>query len=369
MRNPRLKLVLILLYCGTAVGSFYSADISRQSAFGWSDGSSSRQLAPALKEKFRKDFLVGAALNRNQFFERDGPAVAIVAGQFNTISPENVLKWDSVHPRPDTFNFEGPDAYVAFGEKYHMVIIGHTLVWHNQTPRWVFQDSAGQPLSRDALLQRLRDHIFTVVGRYKGRIKGWDVVNEALNQDGTLRQSQWLKIIGEDYLARAFAFAHEADPAAELYYNDYDLELPAKRQGAVELMKKLKAQGVPITAIGLQNHNLRDWPTAADEDATITAFARLGLKVNISELDVDILPRTTRPGADTAVNIAVTPDLNPYVNGLTTDAQELLSRRYLELFRVYLKHRAVIERVTFWGVRDGDSWLNGWPIRGRPMLG
>ena len=329
------------------------------------------QTQPTLRETFKHDFLIGAALNRNQFSERDERGVSIIKTQFNSITPENALKWALVHPATDRYDFAAADAYVRFGEKYHMTVIGHTLVWHNQTPRWVFEDGQGKPADRDTLLQRMRDHIFTVVGRYKGRIKGWDVVNEALNQDGTMRQSPWLKIIGADYLALAFQFAHEADPAAELYYNDYDLELPAKRKGAVALMQKLRAQGVRIAAIGLQDHNLSDWPTAADEDATITEFAKLGLKVNITELDVDVLPRTTKPGADSAVNIEPTPQLNPYTSGLAEPAQAALAKRYAGLFAVFLKHRDVIDRVTFWGVTDGDSWLNGWPIRGRtnyPLL-
>src|SRR5262245_37325885 len=217
----------------------------------------------------------------------------------------------------------------------------------------------------------MRDHIFTVVGRYKGRIKGWDVVNEALNQDGTMRQSPWFKIIGEDYLVQAFKFAHEADASAELYYNDYDLELPAKRAGGVELIKKLKAAGVPIAGVGLQNHNLMDWPSVSDEDATITAFEKLGVKIHLTELDGDVLQRTTKPGADYAVDVLVTPQLNPYVDRLPDSQQLALAKRYAELFQVYLKHRDAIGRVTFWGVADGDSWLNNWPMKGRtnyPLL-
>lgn len=186
-----------------------------------------------------------------------------------------------------------------------------------------------------------------------------------------MRQSPWFKIIGEDYLVKAFQFAREADPAAQLYYNDYDLEIPAKRAAAVELLKKLKAAGVSIDGVGLQGHSLMEWPSVADEDATITAFGNLGLKVHITELDVDVLPRTTKPGADYAVDVKVTPQLNPYVDGLPDAAQTALAKRYAELFEVYRKHRDVIERVTFWGVADGDSWLNNWPIGGRtnhPLL-
>ena len=324
-----------------------------------------------LKDAFKNDFMIGAALNRRQIFEEDTRGAAIVRTHFNSITPENVLKWGLVHPEPGRYDFAAPDRFVEFGEKHGMFVVGHTLVWHNQIPQWVFQDDKGNPVDRETLLNRLREHIFTVVGRYKGRIKGWDVVNEALNQDGTMRQSPWFKIIGEDYLVKAFQFAHEADPSAELYYNDYDLELPAKRAGGVELIKKLKAAGVPIAGVGLQNHNLMDWPSAADEDATITAFEKLGVKIHITELDVDVLPRTTKPGADYAVDVPVTPQLNPYKDRLP-DAQQLaLAKRYAELFQVYLKHRDAIERVTFWGVADGDSWLNNWPMKGRtnyPLL-
>ena len=329
------------------------------------------QKQQALKEIFKNDFKIGAALNRRQIFENDLRGAEIIKTHFNSITPENVLKWALVHPEPARYDFEAPDRFVKFGEKHGMFIVGHTLVWHNQTPAWVFQNEKGNSVNRETLLKRLRDHIFTVVGRYKGRIKGWDVVNEALNQDGTMRQSSWMKIIGEDYLELAFKFAHEADASAELYYNDYDLELPAKRAGAVALIKKLKAAGVPVAGVGLQNHNLMDWPSAADEDATITAFSTLGVKVHITELDVDVLPRTTKPGADYAVDVPVTPQLNPYVDRLPDAMQLALAKRYAELFRVYMKHRDAIERVTFWGVADGDSWLNNWPMKGRtnyPLL-
>jgi len=333
--------------------------------------SSRAQTQPTLKETFKNSFLVGASLNRRHIFEEDARITALIVSQFNTVTPENILKWGLVHPAPDKYDFEAADRYVAFGEQHHMFIVGHPLVWHKQTPAWVFQDEKGNPAARDTLLKRLREHIMTVVARYKGRIKGWDVVNEALNQDGTMRQSPWMKIIGEDYLARAFELAHEADPNAQLYYNDYDLELPAKRKGAVALIKKLKASGVPIAAIGLQNHDLMDWPSIADEDATITAFAGLGIRVNITELDVDVLPRTTKPGADFAVDVAPTPNLNRYTGGLPDAVQQSLAKRYAQLFGVYLKHRDAIDRVTFWCVTDGDSWLNNWPIKGRtnhPLL-
>lgn len=311
--------------------------------------------ARSLRESFRGAFLVGAALNAAQFTERDTLGARIVKQQFNAITPENALKWALVHPRPGTYDFAAADQYVAFGEQNRMFIVGHNLVWHNQTPRWVFEDSTGHPVSRDTLLARLRDHIHTVVGRYRGRIKGWDVVNEALNDDGTLRRTPWLTILGEDYVATAFRFAHEADPDAELYYNDYSLENAPKRRGAVELVRRLQDARVGIAAVGLQNHDRLDWPTVAQEDSTIEAFAPLGVRVMVTELDVDVLPR----GA------------NPFVDGLPDSLQQALARRYAELFGSYLRHRGTVTRVTFWGVTDRDSWLNNWPVRGRtdyPLL-
>ena len=330
------------------------------------------QTTPTLKDAFHGIFRIGAAVNQAQFEERDTRGAPIIAAQFNTISPENVLKFEVVHPRLDAYNFEPGDRYVAFGEKNKMFIVGHCLVWHSQTPRWVFQDADGKPLTRDSLLERMHDHIHTVVGRYKGRIAGWDVVNEALNEDGTMRQSPWLKIIGDDYILKAFQFAHEADPQAELYYNDYNLENEPKRKGAIELIRKLKAAGAPITAVGLQGHDHMDWPTAEQQAATIEAFAALGVKVNITELDVDILPRTQRQNSsDVSATAAATVNSNPYTGGLPDEVQQALAKRYADLFRVFVAHKDSITRITFWGVTDGDSWLNNFPTRGRtnyPLL-
>jgi len=326
----------------------------------------------ALKDAFAGSFLVGAALNQAQFTEQDQRGAAIVKTQFNTITSENVLKWEKVHPQPGLYDFAAPDKYVEFGERNGMFIVGHTLVWHQQTPRWVFEDPTGAPVSRDTLLARLRDHIQTVVGRYRGRVKGWDVVNEAVDEDGTLRKTPWLTIIGEDYLVKAFEFAHEADPTAELYYNDYSVENAPKRNGVIALITKLQAAGVRVAAVGLQGHNKMTWPTVAQQDSTIAAFAALGVKVNITELDIDMLPAATASqAAEVTLNVVPAAGLNPYVGGLPDSVQQTLSRRYADLFGVYMKHRDVIERVTFWGVTDGDSWLNGWPVRGRtsyPLL-
>ena len=335
-------------------------------------GQSQTTESRSLKEVFKSDFMIGAALNRRQFSDDDPRAMPIIKKHFNTITAENQLKWQYVHPLPDKYDFQGGDRFVAFGEKYGMHIVGHTLLWHRQTPNWVFEDAKGKLTSRETLLSRLRDHIQSVVGRYKGRIKGWDVVNEALNEDGTMRQSNWMKIIGADYVAKAFEFAHEADPEAELYYNDFSLENEPKRNGAVRLIEQLQSQGIRVAAVGLQGHNKLDWPSVEQQDATIAAFAKLGIKVNITELDIDVLPAVSEEiGPSLKLTQDLQPKLNPYSTGLPDSIAMKQATRFGELFGVYLKYRGVIDRITFWGVTDGDTWLNNWPVRGRtnyPLL-
>lgn len=324
--------------------------------------------SPTLKGAFKDKFLIGTALNDSIVANPDSPEAVLAKAQFNAITAENVMKWEAIHPNVKQYNFAAADRFVDFGSRNGMVVIGHPLVWHSQTPGWVFKDSKGTPLDRDALLARMRDHIHTVVGRYKGRVKGWDVVNEALEEDGSLRKSPWLKIIGEDYITKAFQYAHEADPAAELYYNDYGIESGPKRDGALALLKNLKTAGVSITGVGIQNHVTLTWPEIKALDETIAAFGGLGLKVMITELDVDVLPSRSRSesvSADVSRSEAADPALNPYTKEFPEEQQQLLARRYAELFEVYLKHQNIVSRITFWGVTDRDTWRNDFPIKGR----
>jgi len=327
---------------------------------------------PTLKDAFQRLFRIGAALHRAYYDGGDSAGAALVAAQFNSISPENDLKWQPIHPSAQSFNFDPADQYVEFGERNHMFIIGHCLIWHNQTPHWVFEDDQGKEVGREELLRRMHDHIAAVVGRYKGRVNGWDVVNEALNDDGTLRRSQWQRIIGDDYIAKAFEYAHQADPAAELYYNEFSLENEPKRKGAIELIRKLLAAGIPVKAVGLQGHYDMEWPTVEQLDAAISALSAIGVKVNITELDIDVLPRVRRGNtAEVTAHAESSAGTNPYTSGLPAEKQQELAGRYAALFKVFLKHRADITRVTFWGVTDKSSWLNNWPARGRtnyPLL-
>jgi endo-1,4-beta-xylanase len=325
----------------------------------------------ALREILKDRFLVGAALNDNQIAGKDTAAVEIVRRHFNTITPENILKWEAVHPKADRFEFCVPDQFVALGAWQGLFVVGHTLVWHNQTPPWVFEGTSGAPLHPELLLWRLREHIHTVVGRYRGRVRAWDVVNEAFEDDGTWRKTPWYTTLGEEFVAKAFEFARDADPDAELYYNDYNLWKPAKRKAVVRLVTSLRKRGIRVDGIGEQGHWLLEDPSLQEIEATIVDLAKTGAKVMITELDIDPLPRPDAlVGADVAKHVELTPELDPHAEGVPEDVQRRMAQRYADVFSLFVKHRAV-SRVTLWGVTDADSWLNHWPVPGRtnhPLL-
>ncbi len=357
----------------------------------------------SLRDVFNDHFLVGAALNRSQVtgqagLSRDAELVAsdiaLVKEQFNLIVAENDMKWQMLHPRPgsDGYDFSAADALVAFGEENGMEIAGHTLVWHSQTPNWVFEGTHlppgveakpdaepeveqprrrsgrrfqpfnldGPRASREELLERMRDHIFTVMTRYKGRVKVWDVVNEALADSGdeVLRKSPWSVIIGPDFVAKAFEYAHEADPNAVLRYNDYGLEGPEKRQRLIELITSLKEQDVPVHAIGTQAH-VNVATTFETMDQALTEMRTLGLPIHVTELDVNTAVRGQRNfGADVAASSGAT-------GGEQVDeVEKKLADAYTGIFQAFLKHDDVVEMVTFWGVNDAVSWRR----RGSPLL-
>jgi endo-1,4-beta-xylanase len=329
---------------------------------------------PALKDVFGDDFYVGVALSLAQISGNEPTATSLVARHFNSITPENILKWEEVHPEPNKYNFGPADRYVAFGEKHRMHVVGHTLVWHLQTPDWVFHNESGKTLDRDGLLRRMREHIFAVAGRYRGRIHGWDVVNEAVDADGQLRKSKWLEIVGEDYLVKAFEYAHQADPGAQLYYNEYDFEIQPKCEGVIRLIKNLQSKGVRLDGVGIQGHWFLDVPRIEEIESYILALSKLGVKLMITEMDVSALP--VYPVDSPVVELSsfsseMQKKHNPYPHALPDSVQEDLANRYAELFSLFHKHRDKLSRVTFWAVHDGQSWRSYVPIRGRtdhPML-
>lgn len=331
-----------------------------------------QEMEPTLKDAFAGKFYIGTALNREQYLGIDKKSDKIIQSQFNAIVAENCMKSERIQPNEGKFFFDDADKFVAFGEKHKMFITGHTLIWHSQVPSWFFVDKNGKEVSRELLIERMRNHIHTVVGRYKGRIKGWDVVNEAIEDNGSFRKSKFYQIIGEDFIKLAFQFAHEADPKAELYYNDYSMFLPGKREGVIRMVKSLQQQGVKIDGIGMQGHLGMDYPALEEEEKSIVEFGNLGVKVMITELDLSILPtpRGNR-GANIADMAAYEEQMNPYKKGVPTNVESEWQQRYLDFFKLFLKHKDVITRVTLWGVSDRDSWKNNFPVRGRtdyPLL-
>jgi len=336
----------------------------------WTGGCSTQ---PSLKDAYADDFLIGTAVNVRQINgEVPQAETDIITKQFNSVTPENMLKWQRVHPEPDVYVFEPVDKLIELAQKNNMFVVGHTLVWHWQTPRWVFQNAEGGDADRETLLARMKEHILSIVGHCKGKVQGWDVVNEALDENGELRQTGWLRIIGEDFIEKAFEYAHQADPDAELYYNDFDMWKPSKVEGSVRFLKNLQAKGLRIDGVGMQGHWDYDYPTNEELEAAIEAYAGLGLKVMVTELDLTVLPKPERrTGADIMARFQLTDEVNPYVDGLPDEMQQKLAQRYAELFSIFHKHKDKISRITFWGVDDGSSWRNNWPIRGRtdyPLL-
>jgi endo-1,4-beta-xylanase len=327
---------------------------------------------PLLKDVYQGLFNLGVAINQNQATKKDLKSAAIAAQHFAVLTSENDMKWESIQPTENQFTWQGADALIEFASSNDQAVIGHTLVWHSQTPDWVFESSKGVPASRELLLQRMQTHINTLAGRYKDKIVGWDVVNEALNEDGSLRDSKWRQIIGDDYLEKAFEFASKAAPNAQLYYNDYNLFKPEKRAGAIRIAQNLLKKGIRIDGIGEQAHYDLNPPLTELNDS-IEAFASLGLQVMITELDISVLkfPDESKMGADVSLNFALQESFNPYAQKLPAAIEYKLQQAYSSVFEVLLKHHKVIDRVTFWGVTDADSWRNGWPMKGRtdyPLL-
>ncbi|MBE1591563.1 endo-1,4-beta-xylanase [Nonomuraea angiospora] len=292
---------------------------------------------PALKDKV--PFVMGSALTRPDALGVHGE---LLARHFSGVTPGNELKWDATEPREGEFTFADGDFLVDFATRHGMTIRGHTLAWHSQTPDWVFQNA-----DKETLLKRLETHVRTLVTRYKGKIAAWDVVNEVVdeNQPDGLRRSQWYEIAGLDFIRTAFRVAHEADPAAKLFINDYNTEFPRKREALYALVKRLKAEGVPIDGVGHQLHLNIEHPPASSVEATIERFATLGVDQQITELDVSVY--------------------TDFVSSYDTIPPELLAQqghRYKELFDVFRRQAADLSSVTVWGESDDVSWLRSWPI-------
>lgn len=303
---------------------------------------------PKLCEVYNEYFDIGAAVN----LETIEGSKKLLATHFNSITAENDMKFVSVHPKENSYTFEAGDKLLAFAKQHSMKMRGHTLVWHNQTTDWVFEGEDGEPVSRELLLARMKSHIDTVVGRYKGSIYAWDVVNEVIEDksDVWLRDSRWLQIIGEDFIEYAFRYAHEADPDALLFYNDYNECNPEKRDKIIKLIKSLQERGVPIHGVGLQGHWNLSGPSIAEIREAIEKYAALGLQLQVTELDISIFDYEDR---------------RTDLNAPTAEMLEKQADRYEEIFNLFREYKDVITAVTFWGAGEDYTWLDDFPVKGR----
>ena len=344
---------------------------------------------PTLAELYEDDFLIGTALaggfNRGDSLGNSRSERSIISREFNVLTAENCMKPLYMRPAVGAFDFAGSDAFMEFALENHMEVVGHTLIWHHQTPSWFYTDADGNQLSRDSLIERMRHHIHTIVGRYKGQIRYWDVVNEAVvvesipkeqrvadaygrvsTRRAVLRKSKWLEIIGEEYIELAYRFAHEADPEALLLYNDYSLNDPIKVQFTANMVRDIKAKGVPIHGVGMQAHWHTEHPSLKEISGAIDTLAAVGVQVSLTELDMSVLPvAQEHAGADLSDLVGYADEYNPYAKEIPMSVLQLQADRFREIFNLLLDRREVVERVTFWGVADGYSWKNQYPIIGR----
>jgi len=324
-----------------------------------------------LKDTFDGDFYIGAALS-SDFASHNGEARReLVAREFNSVTSENAQKWAPMNPKPGVMRLKAGDEFVKFGSRARMYVVGHVLFWHNQTPDWVFENEKGKPLDRAALLVRMEERVKLVADRYGRNIDAWDVVNEAYLGNGKPRNTKWRQIVGDDFVEQAFRIAHNGLPLnVDLIYNDYGMTQPGRRKAVVDMVRDLKSKGVRIDGVGMQGHWTLDKPSIEEIEKSIIAFANAGVKIHISELDIDVLPdRNIAFGANIKKTLKSTLSNDPYKDGLPPEMQRKLADRYAEIFSLFHKHRDKVKRVTFWGETDAYSWLNNWPIDGRTNYG
>ncbi|GGA82952.1 beta-xylanase [Flavobacterium palustre] len=363
------------------IGPFFSVILISLVFLGCTTKTNKSKNTTTLKTSYKDAFLMGCAVNEEVSSGKDKVSQKIILEQFNTITPENVMKAEVINPEPGVYNFKPADDYVAFGQKNHLFTLGHTLVWHNQTPAWFFQDKNGNPNTPKAQIERLREYIKTVAGRYAGKVQAWDVVNEVIDNDGSYRSTTaWVKSVGsgDELVKNAFKFASEYAPNTELYYNDFNVWRPEKRDGIMRLVRMLQKEKIRIDGVGIQGHWGLNYPKTEYIEAAIDSFATLGIKVMITELDVDVLP-LTKEGQIIGTGM-LHPQfqleefktfLDPYQKELPEAQQKALADRYAELFEIFYKKRDKIDRVTVWGLHDGMSWKNDYPIDKRtnyPLL-
>jgi endo-1,4-beta-xylanase len=322
----------------------------------------------------------GSVLGNDEFNLNQDQENIIISKEFNTITAENCMKPLFLLDQNGNYNFEESDKFVDYAIENNLTIVGHTLVWKNSAPEWFFKDEKGNTISREILILRLKDYIKTVVSRYKGKISYWDVVNEAVDvfksddnkSYAALKPSPWYDIIGEDYIKIAFEAAHDADPNCKLIYNDYNMYQSEKTDFIIDMVNNLKSEGVPIHGIGSQGHMFLNHPSLDKVEYWLRKISDANIPLHITELDVSVLPNAWKHrGASVEDRFDLAQKYNPYPNFIPSSKLKQQAKRYKSLFKLFLKYSHTIERVTFWGVWDGNSWRNYLPMKGRrdyPLL-
>jgi endo-1,4-beta-xylanase len=322
--------------------------------------SESNKSEKGLKDYYADYFIMGVAVAPNSI---KGESAELIKKEFNSITPENVMKMGPIHPEKNRFYWKDADAIAEFAKANDLKMRGHALVWHQQTGGWIFNDETGGKVSKEELLQRMKNHIDSVVTRYSDDIYAWDVVNEAVADDSTkvYRESKWLDIAGKDYLIRAFEYAREADPNAKLFYNDYNAIIPEKRDRIIELLKFLQKYDAPIDGVGIQAHWSIFEPSEEELREALDLYSELGLEIQITELDVSLYPwekerRELKEGESYQY---------------TRELEQKQIDAYDMFFEVFRDYKDVITGVTFWNISDKYSWLDTYPVEGRknyPLL-
>jgi GH35 family endo-1,4-beta-xylanase len=314
----------------------------------------------SLKEAVGDRFKVGVGVGHDVL--RNPEDVALIQQHFEILTPENCMKPQAVCPAEDEWNFETADQFADFARTNRLEIVGHCLVWakDDRTDQWMMHDN-GKPVSRETLLRRIKTHVDTVVQRYADVATMWDVVNEAIN-DGLLRDSVYSRTTGMEFIVAAFKAARAEDPDALLIYNDYNCHKPGEREKLLELLTKLKKLGAPVDAYGMQGHFELGDDSIPQLRETFAELRKLGIKVVVSELDIDVVTRS-RWWAEGGKYREELVSYDPYKDGLPEEIQQKQAEQYVELFRLFDENHDIIARVSFWNLHDGQSWLNDFPWR------
>ncbi len=324
--------------------------------------------AQSLAEAYRDYWYTGVSVNQWEVEGNQESHWDVITKNFNWVVAENCMKCEVIHPQEGVYDFTLADKFVDKAKAAGLKVQGHCLIWHSQCAPWFHFDKDGKLVSREELKKRMREHIYTIVSHFKGRIDAWDVCNECFEDDGSPRKSLFWQILGTDYIPLAFQYAHEADPNVQLFYNDYSMNKPTKVEGVANFFRPLIEQGLPVTAIGMQGHMiLEDAKELLPQyDHSIKTIAALGVPTFFSELDLSVLPNPYGfSGANVSDRFTYTPEKDPFKDGLTKEKEAEINQYWVDFYKMLIPHKDNILRVNFWCLNDANSWRNDFPIQGR----